>query len=262
MRKVLLLVALVAVFAALFSLSRSAADWQHTVVGGDPGTLIYAATFDGSGSDGFNPDWSQYPGRLSAEVSGGQMQITVGEVVSGAYSVASPHFGDFDLTAEAQTVAGPLDNGYGIVFRLQNKDNATFEDDSYYLFLISADGFYQLLRVIDGQAPQIVSDWIESPLINQGLGAVNRLRVVARGDQFSFYINDQPVAMCIPDDPAAQSTIHPLTGECMGGQMLETITDATIASGQIGVAAQSTLMGGEGVVAAFDNLLIYAPEAH
>lgn len=261
MRKVLLLLVLAAVFTALFSLSRSVASWQHTVISADAGTLIYAATFDGGGGDGFNPDWSQYPGRLAAQIEGGQMQITVGEAVSGAYSVAKPYFGDFDLTVEAQTIAGPLDNAYGIVFRLQNKDNATFEDDSYYLFLISADGYYQLLRVIDGQAPQIVSDWIESPLINQGVEAVNHLRVVARGDQFSFYINDQPVTMCIPDDPTAQSTIHPLTGECMGGQMLETIIDATILNGQIGVAAQSTLMGGEGVVAAFDNVLITAPEA-
>ena len=261
MRRILFLLVLAVLFVVLLALSRSVAQWQHSVVAAAPGTLIYAATFEGAGADGFNPDWSQYPGRLSAQVEGGQMRITVGEPVSGAYSVAEPHFGDFDLRVEAQTLAGPVDNGYGIVFRLQNKDNASVEDDSYYLFLISADGYYRLMRVIEGAAPELISDWIESPLINLGLGAVNHLRVVARGDQFSFYINGEAVTMCIPDDPAAQSTLNPLTGECMGGQMLETITDATIPSGQIGVAAQSTLMGGEGVVAGFDRVLIYTPAA-
>jgi hypothetical protein len=144
---------------------------------------------------------------------------------------------------------------------LQNKDNTALEDDSYYHFLISADGWYRLERVIDGGSPEIISDWIASPLVNQGLGAINRLRVVARGDQFRFYVNDQPVQLCIPDDPTAQSTINPLDGSCMDGAMLDTLTDASIPNGQIGVSAQSTQTGGEGVAAAFDNLLIYAPEA-
>jgi hypothetical protein len=91
------------------------------------------------------------------------------------------------------------------------------------------------------------------------LSSVNRLRVSATGDRFRFWINDQPVTLCIPDDPNAESTINPLNGECMDGAMLETLTDATIPNGQVGVTARSTPTGGEGVVAAFDNLLIYAP---
>ena len=261
MRRFLLLLVLIILFVELFLLSRSVASWQHTVVSAAPGTLIYAATFDGGSSDGFNADWQQYGGRNSAEVLDGQMQVTVGEVQAGVYSVATPYFGDFDLRVEAQTIAGPVDNGYGIVFRLQDKDNNTPDDDSYYLFEISADGWYRLMRVIDGSTPEIISDWIESPLINQGLGAVNRLRVVARGNQFQFSINDQPIVLCIPNDPNAISTIHPLTGECMEGAMLDTLTDNMIPSGQIGVSAQSTLMGGVGVLAAFDNVVIYAPTA-
>lgn len=258
MRRFLFLLVLVVLFVVLLLLSRSVASWQHSVVSGAPGTLIYAATFDGGSSQGFNGDWSQYGGRNSAEVLDGQMQITVGETESGVYSAAEPHFADFDLRAEAQTLAGPIDNGYGIVFRLQNKDNNTPDDDSYYLFEISADGYYRLSRTVDGNI-RIISDWIASDAINLDLNAVNRLRVVARGDQFQFSINDQTVVLCIPNDPNAISTIHPLTGECMEGAMLDTLTDSAIPSGQVGVSAQSTLMGGVGVVAAFDNLLIYAP---
>ncbi|MEP7290876.1 MAG: family 16 glycoside hydrolase [Chloroflexota bacterium] len=261
MRRILLLVVLVIIFAVLLVLSRSVASWQHSIVSAAPDTLIYAATFDGESTDGFNPDWTQYTGRLSAQIDSGSLRVEIGDIGGGAYSVAAPHFGDFDLRADAQTTAGPLDNAYGIVFRLQNKDNATFEDDSYYLFLISADGYYRVMRVIDGGSPEIISDWIASPSVNQGLGVVNRLRVVARGDQFNFTINDQPAPLCIPDDPAAHSTINPLDGSCMGGAMLDTLTDSTIPNGQIGVSALWMAGADEDPVAAtFDNLLIYAPE--
>ena len=258
MRRILVIIILVVIFAVLFALNRSLASWQHAIISGDPGQLLYAATFDGGSSDGFNDDWSQYPGRLSAELDQGQMKITIGEVDGGAYSVAAPHFGDFDLRVQAQTLEGPVDNGYGVVFRLQNKDNTLLEDDSYYLFLISGDGYYRVMRALDG-VPQIVSDWIDSPLVQQGLHTANQLRVVARGNQFQFYINGEQVQLCIPDDPGAVSTYS--GGTCFGGAMVDALTDDAIPNGQIGVSARSTATGGAGVVVAFDNLLVYAPEA-
>lgn len=260
MRRILVLIVLVLIFAALLVVSRSVAGWQHYIVAGDSGTLLYAASFDGSSSDGFNADWAQYPGRLMAQIADNQMQITIGAESSGAYSVALPHFGDFDVRVEAQAVAGPIDNSYGLVFRLQNKDNTMLEDDNYYLFLVSSDGYYQVSRAINGQQKEL-STWIQSEAVKQDLNSVNVLRVIAKGDQFRFFINDQPVNLCIPDDPAAQSTVNPVSGECMGGSMKDTLTDASIPNGQIGVVAKSTDTGGAGVVAAFDNLLIYAPQA-
>ncbi|MFN8451713.1 MAG: hypothetical protein U0521_24755 [Anaerolineae bacterium] len=258
MRRLLVLIILVVLFVVLFFFTRSAASWKHAVVTGDAGALLYVASFDGGAADGFNADWEQYAGRLSAQLDAGQLQIAVGDISTGAYSVAAPHFGDFDLRVDARAVDGPVDNGYGVVFRLQNKDNTLVEDDNYYLFLVSSDGYYQVSRSVDGNV-KILSDWIAAPQINQGMDAVNHLRVVAQGDQFRFFVNDQPLQVCIPDDPDAQSTLNPLTGDCMDGAMLDTLTDATIPNGQIGVVAQATPSGGEGVVAAFDNLFVYAP---
>lgn len=257
MRRFLLLVVLVAVLAALVALQRSIADWQHYVVTGEPGALLYAASFDGGGTDGFNSDWSQYGGRLSTALADGRMQVSIGEAGSGAYSVAAPYFSDFDLRVEARAVDGPIDNAYGVVFRLQNEDNASVDDDSYYLFLISSDGYYRVMRSISGQLG-IISDWIDSPLINQGLDAANELRVIARGSEFRFLINGEAVSLCIPDDLDATSTYA--GGTCYGGSMHETLTDTTIPYGQVGVTAQATPSGGEGVVAAFDNVIVYAPE--
>ena len=258
MRRLLVLIVLGLIFAALLALSRSRASWQHYVVSGDAGSLLYAATFDGGADSGFNGEWEQYAGRLSTQIDGGQLRVSIGEAGKGAYSVATPYFGDFDLRVAAQAVDGPIDNGYGVVFRLQNKDNTSFDDDSYYLFLISSDGYYRVTRVLDG-SEQILSDWIDSPLIQQGLNAVNQLRVVARGDRFQFYVNDAPVQLCIPDDPDAISTYS--GGTCIGGAMVDALTDNAIPDGQIGVTAKATSSGGGDVVAAFDNLLVYAPAA-
>lgn len=257
-RSLIVLIILAVVFAALLVASRSVASWQHAVVSGDAGALLYAASFDGGGADGFNSDWSQYEGRLAAKLDVGQMQVSVGEINSGAYSVASPHFGDFSLQVDAQAAEGPVDNGYGVVFRLQNQDNTSVDDDSYYLFLVSSDGYYQVSRAINGRQKEL-STWIASDAIQQGLNVVNRLRVVAQGDEFRFFVNDTALSLCIPADPNAQSTVNSLTGECLGGAMRDSLIDDTILAGQIGVSARSTMSGGEGVVAAFDNLLVYAP---
>lgn len=257
MRRLLVLIILVVLFVVLFFFIRSAASWKHAVVTGDAGALLYVASFDGGAADGFNADWEQYAGQLSAQLDAGQLRISVGKPKGRAYSVAAPYYADFDLRVEARAVEGPIDNGYGVVFRLQDKANSNFEDNSYYVFLISSDGFYQVSRVVDGDE-KIISVWNQSPLVNQGLDAVNRLRVIARSDQFSFYINDQPVQLCVPDDPNGESTFDAL-GNCMG-TMIDTLTDATIPNGQIGVSAIVTDTGGEGVVAAFDNVVVYAPD--
>lgn len=264
MRRLLGLFVLVIIFAALLVLSRSRASWQHYVVSGDAGSLLYAASFDGgpesSSGDGFNGEWNQYAGRLSTAIEDGQMRVSIGEADSGAYSIAAPYFGDFDLRVAAEAIDGPVDNGYGVVFRLQNKDNTSFDDDNYYLFLISSDGWYQVSRVVDGQ-PQVLSDWIESSAIRQGLNAVNDLRVIARDTQFHFYINEENIPLCLStgDTPIGQAIYNAETGECSGGEVALVLTDSAIPNGQIGVTAQAT--SDAGVVAAFDNLLVYAPEA-
>ena len=259
MRRILTLSLLVIIFVVLLTASRFVARWQHYIVSGDAGTLLYAASFDGGSSEGYNSDWAQYPGRLSAQIADSQMQIAIGEVDGSAYSTALPHFGDFDLHVNAQLIDGPEENGYGVVFRLQNKDDNSIEDDSYYVFLISGDGYYRIVRAIDGK-PKILSDWIDSAAIHQGVRVVNHLRVIAHSDQFRFYINDQPVQLCIPDDPSGVSTYS--QNQCIEGKMFDTLTDDTIPNGQIGMIAQWWAdASAQPVVAAFDNLLIYAPSA-
>jgi hypothetical protein len=241
-RRIFALVALVVALVALISLNRLSANW-HYIVPAEPGALLYAAAFDD-----LEDEWERYEGRLSAVIADGRLRLTVGDFESGPYSVAKPYFGDFDLRLEATAVDGPLDNGFGVIFRLQDRQN-------YYLFLISSDGYYKVERVSDGIAREL-STWIESPLVRQGLGVSNQLRVIGRGDQFSFAINGEPVGLCIPDDPEARSTYA--QGTCVNGSMQPALTDASIASGRLGVVATS--FSASGVVVNFDNVLVYGPQ--
>ncbi len=250
MRRIGFLLILVALLITAVVVSRLVAGW-HYVLPAEPGAVLYAATFDD-----LIGDWEQYEGRLSAEIlPEGVLRLDVGNVSSGPFSVARQYFGDFDARVEARAVSGPVNNGYGMIFRLQNHDNSSPSDDSYYLFLVSSDGYYQVRRVL-GDEQKELSTWIPSPVVNQGIGVANTLRVVAQGDQFAFYVNGQQMPLCIPDDPEGRSTF---VTSCTGGTMQPSLTDSSLAYGQIGLVA--TTLDEPDVVVEFDNLVVYGPTA-
>lgn len=250
MRRFLFLFISLLLFGLAYILNRATANW-HYILPVEAGKVAYLATFDS-----FSEDWSLSQGRLKTEIlESGLLRIEVGEVDSLPFAQATPHFGDFDVRVETTVMDGPENNGFGLIFRLQTRDNSTPGDDDFYLFEISSDGYYRVLRSLKGVQREL-STWIPSVFINTGLGVTNWLRVVAIGNEFQFFINNQPVQLCIPDDPEGVSTF-PATGECVGGQMLDILVDTTILGGQLGVAAQSFDV--EGVVVDFDNLVVYGP---
>ena len=261
MRSLLILFTLAVSLAALTEVSRLAANLSHVASGG-PGALLHAADFAND-----TQDQDLFEGRLSAQLARGALRLSAGDPESLVYAATGPYFQDFDLEVEARTLAGPLDNGYGLLFRLRETQSAPVLKASglpgagfnlarsYYLFLISSDGYYQLRRSQAGEQ-QILSAWIPSPLIRQGLDVNNRLRVVAQGSTLQFYINDLQVALCIPDDAQARSTWA--NDECVGGQMRLTLQDESPEAGRIALVAQSFQQAG--VVLAFDNLLVRMPQ--
>lgn len=245
MRRLLPLIALFIVFVALLSLSRAVAG-RHFVVTGQPGELLYVATFDG-----FLDEWEQASGRDSHLVVDGTMQIEIESEQQVIWSPAAPRFADFDATLQAGAIAGPEDNGYGLIYRLSD------DRESFYMFLVSSSGWYKVEQYLSGQKPKPLSNWINSPLVNTGIGATNRLRVVAKGDNFQFFINDQLAQLCIPNDPEAESTYR--GGICIQGEMRDSLTDASLPTGRLGVVA-ITEIGQPDVVAQFDNLVVNSPE--
>ncbi len=123
---------------------------------------------------------------------------------------------DFVLEVDATPLAGPDDNGYGVVFRYVDREN-------FYYFEISSDGYYQLRSNYEDEWVHLI-DWVETDAINLGKQR-NHITVVARGNQFEFQINGQTVA---------------------------TFEDDSFASGSFGMAVSTRDEGG--VHVAFDNL--------
>lgn len=243
--------------------------------------LLYVSAFDG-----FLDEWEIYEGQQSAQIVDDKMQLNITSEGQATWSVAQPTFADFDMTVEAEAIEGPIDNAFGIIFRLQTgadkkcdlpyvilcgigdtlplfdigirqlfESTGGANSKNYYAFLISSDGFYSVKRVTDGEEKDL-SAWIRTPAVNQELNAKNTIRVVARGSQFQFFVNGEQVLLCIPNDPNAQSTYS--GGECLDGTMQGVLTDDTIPHGQIGVITQ-TSVSGAGIAIQFDDVRVFSP---
>ena len=149
-----------------------------------------------------------------------------GQIVDGVYDMlmkaddaliwttAGESFTDGVYQVEATQVAGPLNNGYGMLLRLDD------DKDDFYVFKISGDGYVWIGRYLGGGAETdvLVGDWwFESPAVQQGLNKTNTLRVNAEGGNMIFFVNGQEVGR---------------------------VTDNTLARGDIGLWLESFGKGG------------------
>ncbi len=166
----------------------------------------------------------------------GEDAYSVGAVTNGVYDLkviendisrwvsAGKNFSDGIYEVEATPVEGPLDNGYGLIFR------ADVEKGNFYLFEVSSDGYVWIGRFNNGVADNqsmIGGGWIESPAVLRGLNVTNKLRVQAEAGNLIFFVNDQEVGR---------------------------VTDNTFTSGDVGIFVQT--LGGGGVRVLFDNLSV------
>ncbi len=89
--------------------------------------------------------------------------------------------GDAFILQVAASYTGAEDNGYGLIFRVT-------DDEDFYIFRISGDGFFTAERT-DGEEIVTLVDWTESAQIKTQPGAANLLTVVGRGDTYTLYVN-------------------------------------------------------------------------
>lgn len=208
----------------------------------EPGALLYATTFDGN-----NDDWSMAEGQNSAQIVDGRLVLTVSELKDGVFSTLDYQYSDFDVRVNATRLT--FDDEYnevGLLFRVQSPDN-------YYIFKIrDSDGAYRIERCKGCQLGQadVISEWHSSPAILSGVNVVNQLRVVAKGNHFSFFVNDQPLSLCLRGSDKYSTWSG---DECLSNnkQISTELVDDTFGYGEIGVGAVS------GVSVAFDEVLIF-----
>ena len=154
--------------------------------------LSVACTLLDSGpyEENFNESGSWGTGR-SADVEG-QVQNEVYEMhVKSNHGLflasAGENFADGLFELEATQLAGPLNNGYGMLLRVDESS------DTFYAFEVSGDGHVWIgycANLCEDDAVALVGgDWFPSPAVETGLHATNQLRVVADGPKMTFFVN-------------------------------------------------------------------------
>jgi len=177
---------------------------------------------------------------FSSSKSGWEWSDSAATYTNGSYllTVFSPNYwtyylnpqispADFVVEVEATKKSGPNDSILGLLVRRVGPDDYS-GPDSFYAFLISCDGYYDIEEYNDGDwvtSPK----WIKSEAIKTGSGT-NLLKVVARKDKLSFYAN---------------------------GEKLGDFVDDTLASGGFGLYAESPPSEGN-VVIAYDNFKVWS----
>jgi hypothetical protein len=187
-------------------------------------TFTKKSGIDDTWQDNFddNKGW-QLSADASATVSiyDGKLIIEVHEPGQVAWSAHESVWDNFEMTVVTEQLAGPLDNEYGLLLRMDN-------DTDFYVFSVSGDGYTRAALFQDELWTVLGSDWTPNDNINQGLSA-NTLSVTALDTTFTLSVN--------------------------GAEVLK-IDDETLSSGSIGLYAGA--FGEGGVVVAFDDLNVTA----
>lgn len=186
-------------------------------VGCRPADRPYVATFDDAGSWGVGDDAD-----VIGRVIDGRYELLVRADSGIFWATGGENFADGLYEVEATQIEGPLDNGYGMIFRVDN--------DSFYVLEVSGDGYIWIGRCANGcaEAESLVGEgWIQSPVVKQGLNATNHLSVRAEGPNMIFYVNGEEVGR---------------------------VTDNTLRRGDIGLMVET--LGQGGVKVAFDNFRV------
>ena len=120
--------------------------------------------------------------------------------------VANPGLSFTDVWLEADTikVIGSSDDIFGLVCRVVDQEN-------YYFFVISSDGYYGIGKAIDGIQSMInAGGMLPSEVINQGKSG-NHLRAGCIEDRLELSVNGQLLAK-VNDNKLSEGDVGLLVG--------------------------------------------------
>ena len=132
-------------------------------------------------------------------------------------------FSDVQIDVDTTTLGGPESSEFGVICRYKDEDN-------FYFFSITSDGYYGVSKHIGEEYEFIgMDEFKSSPAINKGQ-AQNHLTAVCEGDKLRFSVN---------------------------GTLLAEVEDNTITLGDVGLIAGTEDTAGTDIL--FDNLIVLKP---
>jgi hypothetical protein len=151
---------------------------------GSSGTYVESFNSPGSWGVGDRID-------VVGEVENGVYEMLVKASFGIFYATPGENFTDGIFEVRATQIDGPLNNGYGLLFRV---DEAA---DSFYAFEVSGDGYVWIGRchnLCEEESVTLVGgDWFPSPAVATGLQATNHLQVIAAGNRMTYFVNSVEV---------------------------------------------------------------------
>ena len=140
------------------------------------------------------------------------------------WSTAGKNFTDVVIDVEATKSGGPDNNEFGIICRYVDQDN-------FYIFSISSDGYYGISKFVDGDQSGVGMEDMQfnDKVIKLG-ASTNKLRATCNTDSLKFEVN---------------------------GQVLADVKDSSLTSGDVGLIAST--FDEVGVDILFDNFVVTKP---
>ncbi len=154
------------------------------------GGFLYQETFSDPGSG-----WGEKT--LEAGAAGyadGAYRIVVNLPEAHLWSRPGLYLGNVRVEAAVFPAAGPADSRMGVICRL-------VDDHNFYFFAISADGFYGIGKMKDGQVSILTGEGAMLPTETVHAGCVpNQVRGDCVGNALTLYVNDQQVDSAVDGD--------------------------------------------------------------
>ena len=165
------------------------------------------------------------------ERAGGDIEIKYGGMLFSVdlpnfmfWSITGGNYRDAQVEVDTVLVEGPVDNAVGVICRYQDEDN-------FYGFMISHDGYYGIFKYLEGSMVMATEDGnlAYSEVIRQG-GDINHIKAVCQGNELSLSVN---------------------------GSLLAAVNDDSFTEGKTGLLAGS--YDKPGVIVLFDNFKVVQP---
>ena len=192
---------------------------QPVKTAGPSGRVLFSDDFSAPTSG-----WNQVTAASGESIYlDGAYRIFVNEANVDIWSKPGKSFKDARIEVDAFKVGGERDNRFGLICR-------AVDDDSFYIFIISSDGYYGI-GLIDGQDYKLLGMDALQPSDAIRLGsASNHIRADCVGDTLTLTVN---------------------------GVQLAQVQDARFTSGDVGLIAGTYDTPGTDI--RFDDFIVYQP---
>lgn len=156
----------------------------------------------------------------------GGYRVVMTQANGAVWAMPGRLFTDIRIEVTASKQGGDDDNFFGVMCRVQG----TTDSASFYVLMISSDGYFGIGKRVNGGALELVDQekMLFSSKITRG-DATNKITAICDGNRLSLYVNDE---------------------------LLVEVNDDDLANGQIGLMAGTFDVSGTNIL--FDDVKVFA----